>query len=267
LHFGIALPSPPLDAKRPAVALASARVKLDVFCQCLADVIDAEVAPRSFGDYDSLLAAMNLGSVDLGWLPPRIAARSAVASRTVPVAMPIRGDETCFWSGLFTVSPSVGTVEDLNGLRAAWVDPESMAGHRVVCASLRAKGVDLSRAFRRQAFLHSHPAVVCAVVGGKADVGATFVHLAADSKTIVRAGWGDANVHVVHLAGPIPGDVLAAGVDAAPAIVARVRAALTANVDDDLRAAALALFEADRFVQADAGWLEPLAALLRHTGR
>jgi ABC-type phosphate/phosphonate transport system substrate-binding protein len=142
-----------------------------------------------------------------------------------------------------------------------------MAGHRVVCASLRAKGVDLTKAFRRQAFLHSHQAVVAAVLGGKADVGATFAHLAADGKTIERAGWGDAKLHVVHLAGPIPGDVLAASVDASPAIVARVRAALTGSVDDDLRAAALALFEADRFVQADADWLEPLAALLRPIDR
>ncbi len=265
IRVGIALPALPPNTRLPAAAIASVRVKLGVFCRALADATAATAEPHTFPDYAALLGAMTRGDLELAWLPPLIAARAAAAQTIVPVVVPVRAEDAWYHSALFSRAASpVRKLEDLRGVTAAWVDPESMAGYSVVRATLRMRGIDLAAAFARQSFVGAHEAVVQAVLSGAADVGATFVHLAQDGRTVLRAGWGTAAVNVILLAGPIPGDVLAAGKNVSAAVVDAVRGALTGQVREELRGAALALLEADRFVEADAGRLAALAKLLDH---
>ncbi len=86
--------------------------------------------------------------------------------------------------------------QDLAGVRAAWVDRQSVSGYLLIRAHLRGLGIMPERAFTSDRFFGSHEAVVRAVVEDSADVGATFIHLderpGRQEQRILRAGWGDA---------------------------------------------------------------------------
>ena len=265
IRLGITMPQPPSGAKRPAVALASARMKVEVFCQTLGSVIGTRVIAHTFGNYAALLDAVDEGSVHLAWLPPLLAAKSLSSGRTVPLLVPIRGDEAWYSSALFSAGDSsIRRVADLRAVRAAWVDPRSMGGYVVIRAWLRAKKIDLLATFSEESFLGTHEGVVEAVISGRADVGATFAHLEPGRETVRVAGWGDAKVNVIAVAGPIPSDVFAASVEASPDTLDAVTEALTGELDAELRGAALALFEADRFLPAEAERMKMLTDLVPH---
>jgi phosphonate transport system substrate-binding protein len=266
VRVGIVLPVPPAGVRSPAAALASVRVKLGVFCQVLSENIGMRVSPCTFQDYATLLDAMNNNKVDLAWLPPRLAASAAAVGSIVPLVVPVRGESAWYHTALFSYAASpVRALEDLKGMRAAWVDPESLAGYCVIRGFLRSRGIDCAAAFRQESFVGAHSAVVEAVLSQQADVGATFVHLGPDEKTILSAGWGEADVNVIAVAGPIPGDVLACSEGLAEEAIGAVTVALTGGeISVDLRAAALALLEADRFVVADVYRLSTLAEFLKH---
>jgi phosphate/phosphite/phosphonate ABC transporter binding protein len=268
-RVGMALPTLPTGTRRPAVAAAAVRVKLGVFCRALAGALAngpaLSVAPRTFTSYGQLLEAVHAGEVDLAWLPPRVAARAAAEERITPLVVPLRGEHAWYATALFSApGSSIRTIGDLKGVRAAWVDPESMAGHVVIRAWLRSQGVDLEAAFSEEGFLGGHDQVVAAVLEGRVDVGATFAHQEPDGDRIVSAGWGKAQVQVIAVAGRIPADVLAAKSGADAAVINGVREALTGDMDGELRGAALALFEADRFVDADEASMRSLSQLVAH---
>lgn len=266
---GITLPPPPAGSQRPAVAAASARLKLDVFCRDLADALGSDapgITTKTFATYSALLDAVAAKQVDLAWLPPRVAAQATSRDQVVPIAIPIRGEHAWYAAALFSAPNSrVRTLADLDGLRAAWVDPESMAGYLGIRAWLRSKGIDPTSAFKAESFLGSHERVVDAVLEGRFDVGATFAHPdPSDHQSILSAGWGDDIVHVVGVSGPIPADVLAARADMEPRVIDAVRSALTGDMTSALRGSALALFEADRFEAADESTRSSLVTLIDH---
>jgi phosphonate transport system substrate-binding protein len=240
-------------------------MKLEVFCQTLAEVVGAKVIAHTFGNYAALLDAVDEGSVHMAWLPPLLAAKSLSAGRTVPLLVPIRGDEAWYSTALFSAGDSaIRRVADLRAVRAAWVDPRSMGGYVVIRAWLRAHKIDLRAAFSEESFLGTHEGVVEAVIAGQADVGATFARLETGSETVRTAGWGDARVNVIAVAGPIPSDVLAANVDVPSSTLKAVTEALTGDLQEELRGAALALFEADRFLIAEPERMKALADLVPH---
>ncbi len=270
MSVGMVLPVPRPGAKRPAVAAASVRLKLTVFCGALEDELAGpgggavHVAPKTFRAYDQLLDAVSAREVAFAWLPPLLASRAAASGSIAPVVVPMRGDHAWYATALFAAPGSaLRTTSDLQGARVAWVDPKSMGGHVIMRAWLRSQGVDLQQAFSQEEFLGGHEEVVAAVLDGRADVGATFAHPGPDGG-ILTAGWGDAKVQVIAVAGRIPSDVLAAspGIDAK--VVGAVREALTRDMNASLRGAALALFEADRFAPADEDAMSSLAELVVH---
>ena len=271
MSVGMVLPVPRPGTKRPAVAAASVRLKLAVFCGALQDELAApggdavHVAPRTFQAYDQLLDAVSAREVALAWLPPLLASRAAASGSIAPVVVPLRGDHAWYATALFSAPGSpFRTIADLRGARVAWVDPKSMGGHVIMRAWLRSQGVDLQQAFSEQEFLGGHEEVVAAVLEGRADVGATFAHPDPDGEGILGAGWGDAKVQVIAVAGRIPSDVLAASPGIDTKVVSAVRDALTRDMNVSLRGAALALFEADRFAPADEDAMKSLAELVVH---
>jgi phosphonate transport system substrate-binding protein len=132
----------------------------------------------------------------------------------------------------------------------------------VIRAALRAQGIELERAFASERFYGSHAAVVQAVESDAADVAATFVHHDASGGGIWRAGWGNAEVHVIARVGPIPADVIAAGVHVPVAKIRKVQAALVGAEHPELTAAGTLLLEAEGFVAAQSAHLAPLEKLL-----
>ena len=118
-----------------------------------------------------------------------------------------------------------------------------------------------------EVFLHSHGAVVKAVLDGDADVGATFAVFERGDPTraLVRSGITGiaepADARVLLAVGPIPADLMVARAD----VPITVRAAITTVLehlgeDDAAAAAARTLFGTDVFHRFEPGALEPLRA-------
>jgi len=242
---------------------ADHRAPLVEFCAALADALGRSFEPQDFDDYPGLLAAMEEGALDVAWLPPIVAMRAASTGRTLPIALPTRRGVSSFHSALFTaVGSTVQRPTDLENVRVAWVDRQSASGYLVIRAALRARGIDLTRAFGEEQFLGSHAAVAQAVLEGMADVGATFLHYEQGGKGIFRAGWGDSSVHIIARVGPIPADVIAAGVHVPVAEIRAVQRVLCANLEPRLRSGAERLMQAEAFAVAESGHLRPLEELL-----
>lgn len=239
-----------------------ARGLLEQFCLALGDATGLEVVPRGVSSYRRLLDQCAAGDLDLIWLPPIPALRATAAGHVLPIALPIRGGDSSYHAALFVRRQSrVAGLQDLEGLRAAWVEPQSASGHLIMIAHLEQQGVDLARAFCEHMFLGTHDAVAAAVVSGRADVGASFAYFHDDGR-LKRAGWADADVRVVETAGPIPNDIIAARKGSSDLLMRLVQSALVDAQNVALRTAARLLLTAEGFVVPQPEHFEPLRNLL-----
>lgn len=250
---------------RIGVALTGglSRAELDELCAALAAA--TRVPARAIGVwyYHRLVEAMEIGHVDVAWLPPILAAGAMSRGLAAPIALPVRGGVTSYSTALFTREDArITSVADLVSARAAWVDRQSVSGYLLIRAHLRALGVDLERAFTADRFTGSHEEVGAAVMDGSADVGASFVHLDPVTERPLRAAWGDARVRLLALAGPIPADVIAVSTRLEPARAKLVQSALIEGRSARLREAARKLIGAEGFAAPRPGHLDTVAALL-----
>ena len=264
-------PPPPLrDARvRVGVALTSAstREHVDAFCRALAAATGLDVTGVGLWHYHRLLDAMDVGDVDVAWLPPILAAQAAHDGRATPLVVPVRGGAPSYSTALFVrESSDVYSPGDLVGARAAWVDRQSVSGYLLIRAHLRSIGIMPERAFAGDRFLGSHEAVVRAVLDDNADVGATFIHLderpGRRNPRILRAGWGAATVRVIAQAGPIPSDVVAASARLGAPEAKLVQDALLQGRHAALRAASIALTGTDIYALPVEAHLRGLMLLL-----
>jgi phosphonate transport system substrate-binding protein len=259
IRLGIALTTNPTSTK----------FKLREFCEALGAASGLTVTGEGLWSYQRLLDAMQAGDIDLAWLPPILALAAIERGEVRALALPVRGGVASYSTALFTREDSeIVGLDDLVGRRAAWVDPQSAAGYLVIRAFLRSRGVDLERAFTSESFVGNYDAVTRAVVEGRADVGATFIHLGPSDEDetelgVIRAGWGSADVRMVAHAGPIPSDVVVAKSDTPAAVVEAIQGLLVDGGGERLRSAAATLFSAEGFIVPTAAHLDPLAALLR----
>ncbi len=268
-------PSEQVRAERIRVGVTltngATREQLDGFCRALAVATGLEVTGLGLWYYHRLLAAMEVGDIDIAWLPPILAAQASSDGRGAPLLIPVRGGVSSYSTALFVRHESpFRELRDLTGARAAWVDRQSVSGYLLIRAHLRALGVDLERTFIDNHFAGTHEAVVDAVISGRADVGSTFLYLdetqgdpsGFDGPRSARAGWGLSKVRVLAHAGPIPSDVLAASGRISGEAAARVRDALLRRQHGALREAATALFGTDTFLAPIPAHLRSLSALL-----
>jgi phosphonate transport system substrate-binding protein len=250
---------------RVGVTLMSSctRLHLDAFCNALSDASGLNVTGVGVWYNSRLMEALDVGDVDIAWLPPILAAQAVHDGRATPIAIPVRSGVSSYSAALFAAEASpLRGVEDLSNARAAWVDRQSASGYLLIRAHLRAAGVNLDRAFAENRFMGSHEEVVRAVVEGAADVGATFVYLDAKRGVPKRSGWGRERVRVLAHAGPIPADVLAASARF-PSRDARVVQELLLNRSHaGLCAATAELLGTEVFAPPVSSHLEALTALL-----
>jgi len=193
----------------------------------------------------------------------------AASDPRAPRRLPVRHGVSTYSTALFTRADSpIRTVEQLVGLRAAWVDRHSASGYLIIRALLRSKGVDLNEAFTKNQFYGAHDAVSKAVLSQEADVGATFLYLDPDSSTGIAfpksAGWGDSKVHVITYAGSIPSDMVAANKTLPEEIRVQIQDALVSSEHDELQHAARRLLGADSFISALRPHLDPLIDILKN---
>jgi phosphonate transport system substrate-binding protein len=261
--MGIAEASATTSFGHPTAPASEVQARLQRFCSALSETMAMPVQPFLARSYPALLEALNRGSVDFAWLPPVVALRAASGGRALPIVLPVRRGISTFYTALFSRQGSrIVRPPDLVGARAAWVDSNSASGYLVIRAALRAQGIRLEDAFWEERFFGSHAAVVRAVIERKADVGATYLHHMPGRPGIWRAGFGDEPVQVVTRVGPIPADVIAAGVHVPVTVIKQVRDELVSGAAPELLRAASELLEAEGFAGAESSHLEPLERLL-----
>lgn len=236
----------------PSVEGDRTRQALVDLCRVLGDAVGLDVAPMRVASYGALERAILEGRASFGWFPPVILARLELSGRVVPIAQCVRGGAASYHACLFAHANSrLGSLEDVKGVRAVWVDRSSAAGYVFPRLLLAANGVDPATAFSQETFAQSHAEVVRAVVEGSADVGATFATIQADGR-IARGGWTDPDgtnprpIKVLGTFGPIPNDAMAASTALAPEVrEALARAAVLATSNPSLRSALRHLFGAE----------------------
>jgi phosphate/phosphite/phosphonate ABC transporter binding protein len=191
---------------------------LERFARALSEVASIDVQGFEAATYAELAAGMVKGDVDVAWLPPipfialegKGVAEGLVSQR--------RAGRAEFHSVLIVSAASgIQTLEEVQGTRAAWVDPYSASGYVVPRIELDARGIDPRAAFSAERFFRSHAEVVHALMEGRADVGATYGGVDA-SGTVTRGAWmemprGPDAIRVLEVLAAIPGDVIAARVD------------------------------------------------------
>src|SRR5215467_11660384 len=130
--------------------------RVKAFAETVGGALGVTVELYTAWDYRVLVSAIERGEVDLAWLPPLSAARVVRSESCVPCAIAVRGGMTSYMTALVaSASSKVKTLEDLRGVRAAWVDRDSASGYVVIRAALRDKGVSLADAFAEEFFAGS----------------------------------------------------------------------------------------------------------------
>ena len=247
----------------------STQEALGQFCRRLEMSTGVALSPCVLSSYGALTESVLSGRVDLVWAPPLVAVELEDRKGAVPMVVIKRGLRGGYHSALFARAEApYRRPEDLVGLTAAWVSRESASGYFVPRWHLRSLGVDLHKAFPRELFCSSHEAVVDAVLGGKADIGATHVGLEPVSGQLAAAPWLDMGappgaVRVLLLIGPIPGDMIVAGAQVPAGVRRRLTAALL-SLHDDADSGAHGVFQASRFEPVPDGHLALLRRLSRY---
>jgi len=198
----------------PVVDDPTFRANLNRVCKALGYFLGTTVHGRPVETYPKLVSLLVQAQLDAAWVPPVVAMDCDSKRIAIPRIAMVRQQETSYFAVIFTRTDSeIRTLADLKQVRAAWVSPDSASGYLVPLASLRARGVSLSKAFAQHVFAGSHEAAARMVADGKADVGANFAHFApGDARTPVSSGWMEAGIEtdfrIVAVAGPIPTDVI-----------------------------------------------------------
>jgi phosphonate transport system substrate-binding protein len=213
------------------------------------------VASHSYADLFSRLAR---GEVHLAWMSPALALRAVDALRAEPLVRSVRAHGAQFYGVLFARGDArIRRLEDVRGVRVAWVDRDSCSGYLFPRLALSAAGLPLGGLFREERIVGSHEAVARAVVSGEADVGATYYNVVVDEwdESEVAAGWSDVTMEPMRVllrTEAIPADLVLASAAVEPSVRARARAVL-AGLHEHGRAApqVRGIFGAERFDVAD----------------
>ena len=180
------------------------------FSWVLTGALGRPVVVRSDSTYESLVEALD--RADFAWLPPAVYVR-ARAKHSLQLLGALRRQSAKTYHGVLFVrqgSPRA-RVDDLDGARVGWVQPDSASGHLFPRLLLRESGFATER-LGDQRFLGAHESVVDAVAAGLVDVGATYASFD-DAGELLTAGWLEQHcdaVRVLAVSRPIPADVLVA---------------------------------------------------------
>jgi phosphonate transport system substrate-binding protein len=208
--------------------LGEGKPPFEELCALATEATEVRFEPVFTSSYAELTTAIVEGEVGLAWLPP-VPTIDLEGRRAASVlAIPARHGSTIYHSAFIVRRGGPKTLAELRGRRAAWVQRDSAAGYLVPRMHLAAQGFDILRFFARELFVHSHSAVIDAVVGGEVDVGATFCNID-NTGRVVRSAWQDDDgtsirpIETLATMGPIPNDAVVASGD----LPAATRSALT----------------------------------------
>ncbi|MBS2029456.1 MAG: PhnD/SsuA/transferrin family substrate-binding protein [Deltaproteobacteria bacterium] len=244
----------------PLAARPDARALLTELPAALGMALNVRESAR----YDDMERELLAGTAHLGWAPPLVYARvEAYGGRLL--ARAIRNGSAAYRSALLLRRGSGVELRAGAGLRAAWVDRESVAGFVLPQVVLRDRGLRGWEVFAEERFVGSYRAAFDAVMDGSADLCSAPVHAgtvaAARREVELQAGPG---LDVLALSGACANDGIVAGPRLGEAQLESVRRAVL-GLHHVTRARRLLerLFEAERFELApEASYREIYALLL-----
>jgi ABC-type phosphate/phosphonate transport system substrate-binding protein len=246
---------------------SSVRAPLERFCNLLSNRMDVLLYPQVLRSYGALATQLSTGGIDLGWMPPVLAAEALAAGSVELIACLQRELGGLYHSVIFARKDSGYTaLGDLNGRTISWVDRSSAAGYIVPRRWLELSGFSASTMFTRESFAGTHSDAVRAVLRRATDAGATFAVLEPRSRKLLDSGWhavpeaGDL-LRVVANAGAVPSDAIAISLRVAPEIRAAVSTALL-QLEDEERELVGAVFRSSGFERCAPVYLDMLRRLL-----
>lgn len=174
-----------------------------------------EVKTYVANDYADLVDALKSGKVQFAFFPPFSFVKAETTADAKLLLKAVRRGRDQYYSAIITHSDSgILKTEDLKGKSMAWVDESSAAGHLIPKDELiRKNKINPDTFFGKQSFLHTHDALVMAVLEKKVDAGATWVN----NTDASRGAWHLylrrnpeqlSQIRVIHISDPLPGDAL-----------------------------------------------------------
>ena len=174
----------------------------------LSEKLQARVRLMVVQEYSELLADLRRGLIDIASFSPGAYADAlevGVERESLYVASAQLGGKN-YYQGIIISKPEIRSLDALRGKTFAFVEEGSSSGYKFPLALLLAKRIDPYNFFSRVYFLGSHPNVVEAVIGGKADAGATW-----DGYIEENFPKKKPPVHILVRTDPIPYDAVVVG--------------------------------------------------------
>ncbi|MDB4938897.1 MAG: Phosphonate transporter phosphate-binding periplasmic component [Labilithrix sp.] len=212
---------------------------------------DVKIDRISPASYRALAESVREGKSDVAWLPPVVYAWLAEA--VTPLGCIARGGSTSYAAALLArEGTKFGSVAELAGARAGWVDPWSAAGYVVPRIELAQTGLDPGSTFASETFYGSHREALAALARGDCDIAATYAR--------TKPELDELGMRTVATFGAIPNDVLVVRRNLAPGPYERILAAFRhACADEAGRVLVRAVFGGDDLREG----IEPGHAALR----
>lgn len=213
----------------PSLGPARIRELVARVAEGLAPVVESPVSLVVAGSYEHLEAMLLGGTIDAAWVNPLLLERLHAAGAPAGLRA-VRSGRTTFRSALVTRRESPCELEALRGGRAAWTDPDSLAGYRLPIRFLRSRGLSPERLFSSERFASSYPTALGRVLDGSADVAACFVpddSPEAVARVLRRlVGSGADGLQAIACTEAVPNDGLVFSPSIQPAVAERIRSAL-----------------------------------------
>lgn len=208
--------------------------------------VRAEVAPT----YRDLAVEVEAERAELAWAPPAVCARLRGGARSMLTVVRY-GESDCAAVLVVHRDARIADLQDLEGKRAAWVDPLSTSGHLLALAHLWDRGVDPAEWLGEQRFVGSYRDALSEVARGRADITSFYVVAEDDAMTMreIRelVGPEAEALRLLSKTDRAPFDALVVGPSAPPDLEERV---LALDQHDFPPAFLLEVCRADRFVPA-----------------
>lgn len=182
--------------------------------EVLRDLLAVEVDVTVSQSYHALARNLLSGAVDAAHAPPFVCAQVEAQGLAI-VARAVRHGRSTYGAALVKRRGSDTSLVRPKAIRAAWVDPQSVAGYLLALAHLKStRRLDPARHFAEQTFFGSYPAALAAVLDGRADLCAIHAHRG-KPETILAAARQHApgregDVELIEMTAEVPCDGIAA---------------------------------------------------------
>jgi len=179
----------------------------------LTDLLGTDVDVTVSQSYERLAQNLVSGAIDAAHAPPFVCAQVEPQGVTIVVRAVRRGRST-YGAALVRKKGTDVSLVRPKQIRAAWVDPQSVAGYLLALSHLKTtRRLDPARHFAEQNFFGSYPAALAAVLDGRADLCSIHAHKGRPESVLEsatqHAPGREHEVELVEMTPEVPGDGIA----------------------------------------------------------